>query len=248
MSSGQLIGFTLVALVLIVVPGPGVLFIVGRALSHGRRTAVATATGHAAGNYVVAACVAFGLGALLQRSAEVFTAVKLAGAVYLVYLGVQAIRHRHSLAVAMSATADARDGWRALRDGMVVGMTNPKAYILFGAILPQFINRSAGHVPAQMLVLALISVCMGLISDCAWGVAASAVRSWFARSPRRFAFVGGAGGLAMIGVGVTIALTGRTDLPPGAAPGPRGEFSRVFRRSSHPPYMQSILCKGIFAL
>jgi threonine/homoserine/homoserine lactone efflux protein len=214
-SSGQLIGFTLVALVLIVVPGPGVLFIVGRALSHGRRTAVATATGHAAGNYVVAACVAFGLGALLQRSAEVFTAVKLAGALYLVFLGVQAIRHRHSLAVAMSAEADTREGWRALRDGVVVGMTNPKAYILFGAILPQFINRSAGHVPAQMLALALISVCMGLVSDCAWGVAASAVRTWFARSPRRFAFVGGAGGLAMIGVGVTIALTGRTDLPAG---------------------------------
>lgn len=246
MSSGQLIGFALVALVLIVVPGPGVLFIVGRALSHGRRTAVATATGHAAGNYVVAACVAFGLGALLQRSAEVFTAVKLAGALYLVYLGVQAIRHRNSLAVAMSSEAGARDGWRALRDGMVVGMTNPKAYILFGAILPQFINRSAGHVPAQMLALALVSVCMGLVSDCAWGVAASAVRSWFARSPRRFAVVGGAGGLAMIGVGVTIALTGRTDLPPAYRRVPPRDRAATF-----PGYFGVLaacsLCKVFFA-
>ena len=210
MSSGQLIGFTLVALVLIVVPGPGVLFIVGRALSHGRRTAVATATGHAAGNYVVAACVAFGLGALLQRSAEVFVAVKLAGALYLVFLGVQAVRHRHSLAAAMSAAAGASEGWRALRDGFIVGVTNPKAYILFGAILPQFVDRDAGNVPAQMLLLALISVCLGLASDSAWGLAASVVRSWFAGSPRRYALVGGAGGLAMIGVGVTVALTGQS--------------------------------------
>jgi threonine/homoserine/homoserine lactone efflux protein len=136
----------------------------------------------------------------------------------------------------MSSPAGTRDGWRALRDGVVVGVTNPKAYILFGAVLPQFINRSAGHVPGQMLALALISVCMGLVSDCAWGVAASAVRSWFARSPRRFAFVGGAGGLAMIGVGVTIALTGRTDLPPASRPGSHAAaLPRAVRLSNRVP-------------
>lgn len=211
-SPGHLIGFTLASLVIIVIPGPGVLFVVGRALAHGRRTAVATAAGHAAGNYAVAACVAVGLGALLQRSAQVFTAVKLAGALYLVFLGVQAVRHRHSLASAMSSVSGASEGWRALRDGFVVGVTNPKAFILFGAILPQFVNRGAGNVPAQMLLLALISVCLGLASDCTWGLAASAVRTWFARSPRRYALVGGAGGLAMIGVGVTVALTGQSKL------------------------------------
>jgi threonine/homoserine/homoserine lactone efflux protein len=94
---------------------------------------------------------------------------------------------------------------------VVVGVTNPKAYILFGAILPQFVNRGAGHVPEQMMTLAVVSACMGLVSDCLWGLAAGAVRGWFTRSPRRLALVGGAGGLAMIGVGVTIALTGRTD-------------------------------------
>ena len=209
LSSGQLIGFTLASFVLIVVPGPGVLFVVGRALSHGRRTASATAAGHAAGNYVVAACVAVGLGTILQRSAEVFLAVKLIGALYLVILGVQAIRHRKSLATAMSGAAGASDGWRALRDGLVVGVTNPKSYILFGAILPQFVNRAADNVPAQMLLLALISVAIGLVSDITWGLAASGVRAWFAGSPRRYELVGGAGGLAMIGVGVTIAVTGR---------------------------------------
>jgi threonine/homoserine/homoserine lactone efflux protein len=208
-STGQLLGFGLASLVLIVVPGPGVLFVVGRALAHGRRTALATALGHAAGNYVVAACVAVGLGALLQRSVEAFVIVKIAGALYLIWLGVHAIRHRKSLADAMAVATPPREGWRAARDGAVVGLTNPKAYILFGAILPQFVNRAAGDVPAQMLVLALVSVAIGAISDCSWGFAASAVRTWFARSPRRIEMVGGAGGLAMIGVGVTVAVTGR---------------------------------------
>jgi threonine/homoserine/homoserine lactone efflux protein len=210
-SSGQLLGYAIASFLIIVVPGPGVLFVIGRALAHGRRTAIATAVGHAGGNYVVAACVAVGLGTLLERSAQAFVAVKLAGAVYLVWLGVQAIRHRQALAEAMSDTVPARAGWLALRDGFVVGVTNPKAFILFGAILPQFVNRGAGHVPAQMLLLALVSVTIGVLSDCTWGLAASGVRAWFARSPRRFALVGGAGGLAMIGVGITVALTGRKD-------------------------------------
>jgi threonine/homoserine/homoserine lactone efflux protein len=210
-SGGQLLGFTLASLVLIVIPGPGVLFVVGRALAHGRRTALATACGHAAGNYVVAACVAVGLGAILQRSATMFIVVKIVGAGYLVWLGIRAIRHRKSLADAFAAVAEPREGWRALRDGVVVGITNPKSYILFGAVLPQFVNRGAGHVAGQMLVLALVSVLIGAVSDCGWGFAASAVRNWFASSPRRFELVGGAGGLAMIGVGVTVAITGRKD-------------------------------------
>ncbi len=214
-SIGQLLGFTLASLVLIVIPGPGVLFVVGRALAHGRGTALATACGHAAGNYVVAACVAVGLGTILQRSATVFVVVKIAGALYLVWLGIHAIRQRKSLAAAFAVVAEPREGWRAMRDGMLVGMTNPKSYILFGAILfgailPQFVNRAAGDVPGQMLLLALVSVLIGAVSDCAWGFAASAVRNWFASSPRRFEIVGGAGGLAMIGVGVTVAITGRS--------------------------------------
>jgi threonine/homoserine/homoserine lactone efflux protein len=158
---------------------------------------------------VVAACVAVGLGELLERSVQVFVIVKAAGALYLVWLGLQAIRHRRSLAEAMEVAGTPRGGWRAARDGALVGITNPKAYILFGAILPQFVNRSAGHVPEQMLLLALISVAIGAVCDSGWGFAASAVRAWFARSPRRSEMVGGVGGLAMIGVGVTVAITGR---------------------------------------
>jgi threonine/homoserine/homoserine lactone efflux protein len=206
----SLSGFALASFVLIVIPGPSVLFVVGRALAYGRRTALATVCGNAAGNYLVAICVAVGIGTLVQRSQQAFTIVKLAGALYLIWLGIQAFRHRKQLAGAFGEAAAGRSDRRAVREGFVVGVTNPKALILFGAVLPQFINPAAGLVPVQMLVLALVSIGIGLLSDSAWGIAASRLRGWFARSERRFAIVGGAGGLAMIGVGVSVAVTGRT--------------------------------------
>ena len=210
-SLGQVAAFAAAALVLIVIPGPGVLFVIGRALAHGRRTALLSVAGHAAGNWVLAVCVALGVGTVVERSAAVFTAVRLAGAAYLVWLGIQAFRHRNSLAEVLDSATAPRGDARAAREGLVVGITNPKAVILFAAVLPQFVDRPAGHVPAQMLILSAISIAIGLASDSCWGLAASIVRSWFARSPRRLGLVGGAGGLAMIGLGLTLALTGRKD-------------------------------------
>ncbi len=208
-SAGQIAGFALAAFVLIVIPGPGVLFVVGRALAHGRGTALASVAGHSAGNCVVAVCVALGIGAIVERSVGFFTAIRLAGAVYLVWLGIQAFRKRDSLARVLTEAAGPRGGVRSAREGFVVGITNPKAVILFAAVLPQFVDRQAGHVPAQMLILSALSVAIGLASDSCYGLAASTVRSWFGRSPRRLGLVGGAGGLAMIGLGVSLALTGR---------------------------------------
>jgi len=207
--AASVLAYAVASAILIVIPGPSVLFTVGRALAYGRRTALATVAGNAAGNYLVAACVAVGVGTLVQRSAQVFLAVKLAGALYLIWLGVQVFRKRASLADAFAAGAPARSGRRAAWEGFGVGVTNPKAYILFGAVLPQFVDRAAGHVPVQMLLLALVSIAIGLVSDSTWALAAGGLRSWFARSPRRFALVGGAGGLAMIGVGISVAVTGR---------------------------------------
>ncbi len=200
-SVGQVAAFAAAALVLIVIPGPGVLFVIGRALAHGRRTALLSVAGHAAGNWVVAVCVALGVGTVVERSAAVLTTVRLAGAAYLVWLGVEAFRRRHSLARVLDSAAAPRGDVRAAREGLVVGVTNPKAVILFAAVLPQFVDRSAGHVPVQMLILSAISIVIGLASDSCWGLAASTVRAWFARSPRRLGLVGGAGGLAMIGLG-----------------------------------------------
>jgi threonine/homoserine/homoserine lactone efflux protein len=210
-SAGQLLGFTVTCVIVIAVPGPSVLFVVGRALAHGRRTALASVVGNVVGIQVVAVSVALGVGALVQQSAAVFTVVQLLGAGYLAWLGIQAIRHRGSLGAALDKAVQPRGDRRAASEGFLVGITNPKAYILFAAVLPQFANQAAGHVPVQLLLLSLVSLPIGLICDSAWGLAASGVRAWFARSPQRLALVGGLGGLAMIGLGLTLAFTGHRD-------------------------------------
>jgi threonine/homoserine/homoserine lactone efflux protein len=209
-SVSQLAAFAVASFILIVIPGPSVLFAVGRALAYGRRTALATVAGNAVGLEVVAVCVALGIGTLVERSALVFTGVKLAGAGYLIWLGFRAVRQRRGLASAFAAAPPPRGSRRAMVEGFVVGVANPKAVILFAAVLPEFVNRQAGHVPLQMLQLSLVSFTIALVSDGAWVLVASTVRNWFARSPRRLELVGGAGGLAMIALGLSVAVTGRT--------------------------------------
>ncbi|GGU98575.1 lysine transporter LysE [Streptomyces albospinus] len=212
-SAESILAFAAMSLLVIVIPGPSVLFVIGRALAHGRRTALATVLGNLIGSYALVIAVAWGLGALVAASAAVFMGVKLAGAAYLVYLGVQAFRHRKEMRAAdMEAPAGERRGdLRTILDGVFVGATNPKGIVFFAAVLPQFVDRSAGHIPLQMMVLGLVPVAIGLITDTLWGLGASAARSWFARSDRRLSMVGGAGGVAMIGLGVTVAATGRAD-------------------------------------
>src|SRR5215472_9048285 len=203
--AGHLLAFTAVAFVIIVIPGPSVLFVVGRALAHGRRVALASVLGNEAGSLVAAMLVAAGVGSLVARSALVFSVIKLAGAAYLVFLGVRAIVHRRRLAVAAQALSP-RGGARAVLDGFLVGVANPKSAVFFAAVLPQFVVRSSGHVQAQMMVLALIFVAIAAVSDSVWGLVASGARAWFGRSERRLALVGGTGGLAMIGLGITVAF------------------------------------------
>ncbi|GFE27323.1 MULTISPECIES: LysE family translocator [Streptomyces] len=212
-STESILAFAAMSLLVIVIPGPSVLFVIGRALAHGRRTALATVLGNLVGSYALVVAVAWGLGALVESSAAVFMGVKMAGAAYLVYLGVQAFRHRKEMRAAnMEAPAgEPRGDLRTILDGIFVGVTNPKGIVFFAAVLPQFVDHSAGHVPLQMMVLGLVPVAIGLITDTLWGLGASAARSWFARSDRRLSMVGGAGGFAMIGLGVTVAATGRAD-------------------------------------
>jgi threonine/homoserine/homoserine lactone efflux protein len=196
---------------LIVVPGPSVLFVVGRALAHGRRAALTSVVGNTLGALVLVVAVALGVGSVVARSVLVFTALKLAGAAYLVYLGVRAVRRRGSLNAAFAAGGSARGGWRTLWDGFAVGVANPKTIVFFAAVLPQFVDRAQGHVPVQMLLLGLLFNLIAIASDSVWGLVAGTARDWFARSPRRLALVGGVGGLTMIGLGVTVAVTGRKD-------------------------------------
>jgi threonine/homoserine/homoserine lactone efflux protein len=211
-SPERLAAFALASFIIIVIPGPSVLFVIGRALAHGRRTALASVAGNALGLYVVAVCIALGLGLLVESSTIVFTIVKYAGATYLVWLGVQALRHRRALATQLGGPGTAPHGMvRSASEGFVVGVSNPKSYIMFAAVLPQFVDRPSGHIPGQMLLLSVVPFLIALVSDSSWAVTASAVRSWFARSPRRADLVGGVGGLSMIGLGLSAAMTGRKD-------------------------------------
>jgi threonine/homoserine/homoserine lactone efflux protein len=190
----HVLAFAAVAAVLIAVPGPSVLFTVSRAVTVGRRAAMFSVVGNELGLVVQVVAVAFGAGALVQQSAEVFTAIKLAGAVYLVYLGVQAIRHRQSMAVALAGKLPPVTGGRSLRDGFMV-VSGPGS-------LP---------VPAQMIILGMLFPVIALVLDSVWAAAAGTARQWFARSPRRLALVGGTGGLVMIGLGISLAATGRNE-------------------------------------
>lgn len=210
-SGGHLAGFALISLALIIIPGPNVLFVVSRSLMLGRGAGISTAVGGQIGASLQVAAVAFGIGELVERSVAVFTVIKLAGAAYLAYLGVQAIRHRHSLAAALEATAQQKNIRTILRDGIVVGVSNPKVIVFFVAVLPQFVDRPAGHVPVQMLLLGAFWSAIALVCDSSWALAAGTARAWLGRSPSRLAAVGGAGGLAMIGIGASLALTGRKD-------------------------------------
>jgi len=195
--------------VLIVVPGPSVLFVVSRGVALGRRAALATVIGNTGGVMVQAVLVALGLGALVERSDAVFTVVKLVGAVYLLILGVRMLRSRHGLAQLHDATEVPKGTRRIVREGFVVGLTNPKAVIVFTVVLPQFADPSRGHVPLQLLVLAGLFLTIGVVSDSAWAIASGTARTWIARSTGRLEAVAGAGGVVLIGLGLRLAVTGR---------------------------------------
>jgi threonine/homoserine/homoserine lactone efflux protein len=207
----RLLAFALTAFVVIVIPGPSVLFVVGRALGSGRRVAVLTVVGNALGEYVQVIAVAVGVGALAERSVTAFTALKLIGGAYLVYLGIRTFRERRSVAAAISASVAPRSDRRAFIEGATVGATNPKTVVFLAAILPQFVSRSAGDVPVQILVLGAVFATIAIASDTVWALAAGGFRGWFSRSPRRLELVGGAGGLAIVAVGAGLLVSGRKD-------------------------------------
>jgi threonine/homoserine/homoserine lactone efflux protein len=209
--TGHLLAFVVTSFALIVVPGPSVLFIVSRALTLGQRAALATVVGNEAGEYVQVLAVAFGIGVLVERSIVVFTVLKLAGAAYIVVLGLRTIRDRQSLARVLDVAVTPRSTRRVFREGFVVGVSNPKTVIFFAAILPQFVDRQAGHVPVQMLTFGLVFLLIALLSDSIWALAAARARAWLSRSPARLARIGGIGGLVMIGLGARLAFSGRKD-------------------------------------
>ncbi|WP_350350988.1 LysE family translocator [Microbacterium sp. A8/3-1] len=202
----NLLAFAIASVVIIVIPGPSVLFVIGRSLSLGRRAGVLSVVGNALGTVPAVVAVAFGVGAIVSSSVIAFTVIKIIGAAYLVWLGIQAIRHRHDH-VANTGSGPASAG-KLLRQGFIVGVTNPKTIAFFVAVLPQFVAPSAGPAWAQLLLLGLTFQLLALACDSVWALAAGTARTWFARSPRRMSTLSGTGGVMMIGLGGTLALTG----------------------------------------
>jgi threonine/homoserine/homoserine lactone efflux protein len=202
-TSSQWIAFLVASILFIQVPGPSLLFTIGRALTVGRREALLSVVGNGLGVTMQVLLVAVGLGAVVAASATAYSVIKVAGAAYVIWLGIQAIRHRGEARQALETETPAARG-HALRIGFVVGVTNPKTILFFVAFLPQFTNTAAGHVSIQMAVLGLVFGVMAICSDSLWALLASKARDWFARQPRRLDHLGAAGGTMMVGLGVTL--------------------------------------------
>lgn len=199
-TSSQWVAFLVASFLFIQVPGPSLLFTIGRALTVGRREALLSVVGNGIGLVVQVLAVAVGLGAVIAASATAYSVIKIAGAAYVIWLGIQAIRHRGEARAALDAKTEAPRG-NAVRIGFLVGVTNPKTIIFFIAFLPQFTNAAAGHTGLQVAVLGLVFGLLAISSDSVWALAAGKARTWLARKPKRLDSLGAGGGAMMIGLG-----------------------------------------------
>lgn len=201
----QWLAFLVASILFIQVPGPSLLFTISRALTVGRREAILSVVGNAIGLASQAFLVAVGLGAIVAASSTAYTTVKVVGAIYVLWLGIQAIRHRGDARRAMQSGIPVKRG-HPIRIGFTVGVTNPKTIVFFVAFLPQFTDPS-GSVAAQTAVLGLVFAVLGVTSDSLWALAAGRARDWFARRPSRLDGLSATGGTMMLGLGTTMLVT-----------------------------------------
>ena len=196
------------ALVIILAPGPSVLFTIARAIAWGRATAVATVLGNVLGSFALSVVIAVGLGPILQRSHLAFVSIQWLGGGYLVWLGIQAIKHSPIHAFDMTKKGDHRPtAWQSIRDGFWVGGLNPKGMVFFAAILPQFVDRGSGQVTSQLILLGAIFSGLALICDGGWGILAGTIRNWLATEIRRLVRMRIAGGCVMIILGTITIIS-----------------------------------------
>lgn len=203
----RLAEYIVAALIIILAPGPSVLFVVARAIAWGRKVAVLTVLGNVSGSFVLSVFVALGLGPVLQRSDLAYTTVQWGGGLYLIYLGVDAIRKRRVHAADMTNQGDQVPKiMRSIRDGFWVGALNPKAIVFYAAVLPQFIDREKGHLTAQLILLGAIFSLLALISDGSWGLLAGTARNWLAKDANRLEKLRAIGGSIMICLGLSVLV------------------------------------------
>jgi hypothetical protein len=199
--------YIVAAMVIIVAPGPSVLFVIARAIAWGRTTAIFTVAGNVTGAFFLSTFVAFGLGPILQRSEIAYITIQWAGGLYLVYLGGDAIKHRRAHAADMSKQGDVAPGVRrSIRDGFWVGALNPKGLVFYAAVLPQFIDRERGDVTSQLILLGAIFSLLAFISDGSWGFLAGTARQWLATDSSRLERLRATGGTIMIILGISVLV------------------------------------------
>jgi threonine/homoserine/homoserine lactone efflux protein len=204
----RLTEYIVAAMVIILAPGPSVLFVIARAISWGRKVAIFTVAGNVTGSFVLSVFVAIGLGPILQRSELAYSGIQWAGGLYLIYLGVDAIRHREVHAADMRNQGDSSPTIaRSIRDGFWVGSLNPKAIVFYAAVLPQFIDRERGNVTAQLILLGAIFSTLAFISDGTWGLLAGTARQWLATDAKRLEKLRAGGGSIMIILGVAVLIS-----------------------------------------
>lgn len=195
-------------MVIILAPGPSVLFVIARAIAWGRATAVFTVAGNVTGAFSLSVFVALGLGPILQRSELAYIAVQWGGGLYLIYLGVDAIRKRSAHAADMTNQGEiAPSIRRSIRDGFWVGALNPKGVVFFAAVLPQFIDRERGSVTAQLIFLGAIFAILAFVSDGSWGMLAGTARNWLATDAKRLERLRATGGVIMIILGISVLFS-----------------------------------------
>jgi threonine/homoserine/homoserine lactone efflux protein len=206
-SAAKLELFVAAAIVLLLIPGPAVLYIVGRSVEQGRRAGLVSVLGIHAATIVHVFAAVIGLSAVLASSALAFSAVKYAGAAYLIWLGVSKLLSRAEVAEGNVVLPRHGKG-RLFRDGFVVNLLNPKTAIFFLAFLPQFVDLSRGHATMQIAFLGLTFTALGLVSDGCYALLAGAAGGWLKQSRAWLGFERYVSGLLMIGLGMTAAFAG----------------------------------------
>lgn len=200
--------YLIATILIILAPGPSVLFTIARAIAWGRVAAIATVIGNAAGMFLVSVLVALGIGPLLQRSEILYNGIQWAGGSYLIYLGYAAIAASKVDAADMQKTVGGKPSFfTSVRNGFWVGVLNPKSVVFFAAILPQFIDQEKNNVTAQLLLLGAIFALIALISDGSYGLLAGTIRQWLAGDVRRLIFMRLTGGIVMIALGIFTILS-----------------------------------------
>ena len=200
--------YLIATILIILAPGPSVLFTIARAIAWGRVAAIATVIGNAAGMFLVSVLVALGIGPILQRSEILYNGIQWAGGAYLIYLGYAAIAASKVDAADMQKTVGGKPSFfTSVRNGFWVGVLNPKSVVFFAAILPQFIDQEKNNVTAQLLLLGAIFALIALISDGSYGLLAGTIRQWLSGDVRRLIFMRLSGGVVMIALGIFTILS-----------------------------------------